>query len=650
MEQQITPMKSATRSQKRILGLDGLRAIAVLSVVFYHFNSSFPKGGYIGVDIFFVISGFLITTLLVNEYYKYGRINFKAFWIRRARRLLPALFTVILISVFFALISFFFFRGHDLLIGIGRQTLGALTFSNNWLEIYKGTSYFNNDSPLLFVNFWSLAVEEQFYLVWPFVVLIILSKTVTAQYNAQKRAAIAAVLGIISAVLMAVIYVPGGDPTRVYYGTDTHIFGLMFGACLAFIHTNPWYEVRRASPLTHSWYRRIRVLLAIGCFVVLFYYIFNLSSKETFTYRGGLVIVSLLSAGIISALPGPMNIVSLILESKVLKWVGERSYGIYLWHWPIILILGSMLPVVSHDKYNWLLLIVALPLTLLFSAFSYTYLETPIRVHGFNWLWDKAQGLFTRSKAKFLGLALIPIVLLGSLVTSLYVAPTKTQSQILIEQAEAQAKKAQEAAAAAAQAAAQAKNNNLQEQYEQIKAQALAQGLPAPPPPDVRPGVPTGDQISALGDSVMLASSQELISTFPGIDIDASVGREAAEGVSDFEQKLQAGSLRANVVVAIGTNGAITADQLNEIISDAGTRRVVLVHAYGLRDWIQGNNQLMDAAAAAHKNVAVANWDGDIANHLDLLAEDGIHPGPSGGAIYAKSVADAFVEINNKMK
>ncbi|MFT4186766.1 MAG: acyltransferase family protein [Micrococcaceae bacterium] len=639
-------------SRKYIPGLDGLRAIAVLAVVFYHLNHNFPKGGYIGVDIFFVISGFLITTLLVNEYYYNGRIDFKNFWLRRARRLIPALIVVIFVSIFFAFISFHFFRGHDLLVGIGRQTLGAATFSNNWLEIIKGTSYFNSGSPLLFVNFWSLAVEEQFYLIWPFIAILILVKT----QNVRVRAGLAAAFGVISAILMAVMYTPGADSTRVYYGTDTHVFGLMFGACLAFIHTNHWYFVRRVSPLTHSFYRKIRVLLALFLLPVLAIFIFNLDSKSSFTYRGGLVLVSVITALIISALPGPKNILNILFETKVLKWVGERSYGIYLWHWPIIVIVGTMLPKQSDpNKVNWWQYAISLVLTLVFSALSYTFLETPIRKYGFKWLFVKAKETLTtqRGRARFAVATITAVALAGTMVAAIIQAPAKTQAQITIEQAQEQATKAKQAQLAAQKAAAaaqQKQNSNAMQQYEAIKKQALANGQPAPPTPDTRAGIPAGNQITVIGDSVTVASSLELMSTFPGVDVDGDVGRSWVSGVSDIQDRLSDGKLRKNVVVALGTNGLVTQDQIESLVKQLGNRNIVLVHAFGERDWIPATNQAMDAVAAKHKNVAIAKWDQDISGHQDLLATDGIHPSGAGGAIYAKSIANAFIQISNNKK
>src|SRR5690606_23039035 len=209
---------------RRIEGLDGLRALAVAAVLIFHLRPETLPGGFLGVDVFFVVSGFLITTLLLRELAT-GRVDLARFWLRRARRLLPAVAAVVLVCVPAAwLVS------SDLLVGIGRQVGGALTFTTNWLEIGAGTSYFDTTAPQVFAHFWSLAVEEQFYLLWPLLLVALVAATATA----RTRARIALAAAVVSAAAMAVLHTPGEDATRVYYGTDTHAFSLLVGVALAF--------------------------------------------------------------------------------------------------------------------------------------------------------------------------------------------------------------------------------------------------------------------------------------------------------------------------------------------------------------------------------------------------------------------------------
>ncbi len=233
-------------AERRYAGLDGLRAIAVLLVIAFHLLPGAVVGGYLGVDVFFVISGFLITALLLRERKATGGIKLGAFWARRARRLVPALVLLLLVCCAVALAV-----GGDRLLHLGRQVLGALTFSSNWLSVAAGASYYDSSAPELFRNLWSLAVEEQFYLIWPFAVLLL----VLIRWRVL-RVVLLLMVAAASATAMALLYSPTVDPTRIYYGTDTHSFGLALGAALAML-SRDW-------PLpVLSWPRIPRALLPV---------------------------------------------------------------------------------------------------------------------------------------------------------------------------------------------------------------------------------------------------------------------------------------------------------------------------------------------------------------------------------------------------
>lgn len=599
-------------NSRYIPGLDGLRAFAVIAVILYHLFPTVFVGGYIGVDIFFVISGFLITTLLIGEHMEHGRIALKKFWLRRARRLLPALFTTIVVVG-----SIIFFVRGDAMVGLGWQILGAATFSSNWIEVISGTDYFAASTSHLFMNFWSLGVEEQFYLLWPFIVLLL----VAALKKPKLGMFFAVLLAVGSAGWMAYLYGHGVSASRVYYGTDTHLFGLMTGAFLAFWAARgstvlrrlyqPFWFIRRTPRLSES----IGILSLIGLGALCF----TLSDQYAFTYFGGLGIASLLSAGLLVVVVGKRGVVQNICELPLLRWIGTRSYGIYLWHWPLIVIAHLLLPAVPL----WLLAAPIVITTFSFAELSYWFIELPVRRYGFKATIQKAvtkrriktNESTTRVKRRP-HTAVFPICLAIILtVSAVITAPAKTSAQLRVEAGE--------------RAVAQAKHSTP----------------PASPPVAHSPVLLIdGPHITAIGDSVMLASSPALQTAFPGITINAEVSRSMRRGgLETIEQMKTSGQLQPTVIVALGTNGYFGAGYLDRMISELAGHTIVLVTAHGEREWTGPNNADMRAAAQTYKNVAIADWNQAIASRPDLLAEDGIHPrSAEGDAIYANCITAAL--------
>ncbi|MEO7124283.1 MAG: acyltransferase family protein, partial [Lacisediminihabitans sp.] len=352
-------------------GLDGLRAFAVIAVILYHLSPGLVVGGYLGVDIFFVISGFLITALLLREKASSGRIRLGHFWLRRARRLLPALLALVLVCCATAWVV-----GGNVLVDLGRQVVGASTFSSNWIAIVGHRSYFDETAPELFRNLWSLAVEEQFYLVWPFVVLLLLLVRMR-----WLRFSFVAALGIASALTMLLLYTPGADATRVYYGTDTHSFGLAIGAALAVL-SQRWSSLPLWWPRTARWLLPTLGTLSLG---VLIAATILMPADAPLAYQGGLVVVALLTAVTIAGAIVPGSILGRLLNLTPLRWVGERSYGLYLWHWPVFVLVVAALPGWPRlGASGWALGGIALAITLVAATLSYRYIEQPIRKKGFT--------------------------------------------------------------------------------------------------------------------------------------------------------------------------------------------------------------------------------------------------------------------------
>jgi peptidoglycan/LPS O-acetylase OafA/YrhL len=582
-------------SSPRLAGLDGLRAIAVCAVVIFHVLPGLLPGGGLGVDIFFVISGFLITGLLFTEHDSTGRIRLHSFWGRRARRLLPALVILVTVCSSAALLI-----GGDVLVGLGRQVLGAATFSSNWIAIATGTSYFTDTTPELFKNLWSLAVEEQFYLIWPFVVLLVLLLR-----RPSQRLVIFLAVAAASAIEMAVLYVPGTDPTRVYYGTDTHCFGLAVGAALAVAtHTMP----RR--PLEWpKWSRRLLPIPGALALLALIYLSVEMPTNAPIAFRGGLALVAVLTAIAIWGAIIPSSFVGKVLDIPPLRWIGARSYGIYLWHWPALVLIVAAFPGWQDSPMSsWLIGVVAVAITVGAAALSYQFVERPIRRRGFrSWLAGGFRGGSLR--ALRIGAASIALVLVAGAIggTSLAIkdAPKSGSAQHDIAAGKT--------------------------------AIAAARYLPPPPPGSL------GSKIYAVGDSVMLASSPALEHSFPGIAINAVVSRQMSTLPGIVSSLIAHHQLRQILLVGLGTNGYISRSTLDQVHTMIGPRRqIIFVNVEEPRVWEASVNGILASYANDYDNVELANWYLAIKPHISILAPDHIHPGPTGARIYAGAVQGAL--------
>lgn len=367
-----------------IPSLDGLRAFAVLAVIAYHMNMPWAPGGLLGVTMFFVLSGYLITGLLIAEFDYSGTIDLKDFWMRRIRRIIPAVFFT-LIGVAFLCVLF----NHALLTKMRPQILPTALFFNNWFQIFGNISYFQAlGAPSPIMHCWSLSIEEQFYIVWPVFMLLALR---TGMHKGTLRK-VTTVLIVISAVLMMILFDPTGDPSRVYYGTDTRAFSLLIGALLAMIW--PSAKLSDISGRDLSGAERIAFDgVGIAALIGLVLMVGLTNGYSPFIYYGGLVLCSLLTALAIAVMVHPVSVIGKIFSWQPLVTIGKLSYSIYLWHYPILLLTT---PGNLQDGLPWYLRILQLALIIGVSWLSYTFVENPIR-HGAigNFVRNLREGAFT---------------------------------------------------------------------------------------------------------------------------------------------------------------------------------------------------------------------------------------------------------------
>ncbi|WP_074432941.1 acyltransferase family protein [Bacillus ndiopicus] len=346
-------------------GLDGIRALAVFVVILYHLDFEWASGGFLGVGIFFVLSGYLITDLLIMEWVNTGKVNLRHFWVKRVRRLLPGQILVLfVVAVWLLLFNF------SRLENLWGDFLASFFYVINWWFIFNDVGYFSNfgePSPLL--HFWSLAIEEQFYLVWPILLLLGL------RFVHNRKLFIAFILvGTLASVLgMAFLYQPGlMDTSRVYFGTDTRAFALLIGAALAFCLPSKMFEGKVANN------KYLRFSLDIGggiSFAFLFWMIWQTNQYEAFLYRGGMVLQSIASVIVIAAAVHPSTWITRILGCRTLQWLGVRSYGIYIWHYPVLVL---FLPH-SGGENSIPHILIQIGITLLIASISWKFIEQPIR-------------------------------------------------------------------------------------------------------------------------------------------------------------------------------------------------------------------------------------------------------------------------------
>jgi peptidoglycan/LPS O-acetylase OafA/YrhL len=359
-------------------GLDGVRAFAVTAVVVFHLGATWLGGGFLGVDVFFVLSGFLITSILLTEFYARGRIDIKNFYLRRARRLLPALFTMLAVIT---LVTWVFAR--DELHRLRGDVIAALTYCTNWTQIVWNRGYFDQlGRPSLLQHLWSLAVEEQFYLVWP--LLLVGGLAIGRRWLVP---AIPVVLTGVSLLLMASMFHVGVDPHRVYYGTDTHISPMLVGAAVAVV-----VVMRRHAGLARDTARgrAIADIAALIGFLGLAWACVKISYYSPGLYQGGYLFIGIGSAALIYAAAHAGTITARLLGWAPLVWIGKRSYAIYLWHWPILMLTR---PGVDLHWPKPVIIVLQVAVILIASDLSFRYIERPIRSRGFmNFLRGGAAG------------------------------------------------------------------------------------------------------------------------------------------------------------------------------------------------------------------------------------------------------------------
>jgi len=591
-------------------GLDGLRALSVTAVLLYHADVTWMPGGFLGVDVFFAISGYLITSLLLAEYRNRGDVNIGRFYLRRARRLLPALFLVLACVSLFAVIFL-----PDEVRSLRGDVVAALGYATNWWQIFQHQSYVAAQGrPPLLRHLWSLAVEEQFYLVWPLMLFAMLRI-----WKGRRTPMLLATFGICVAsfVTMLVLALPHdytiADPSRVYYGSDARIYTLLLGAALAMVWS-PW----KLSPKIAREPRLILDAVGGAGLVLLVLTFVNAHYQSNFLFRGGFLLVAVLSTIVIAVAVHPASrIGTVILAQQPLRWIGERSYGIYLWHWPIFMVTR---PGFDTDITGWPNTALRIALTLVAAELSYRFVEEPIR-HGSLGRWYRSlrnatgedRSLMWQRTILTCSIAIVTVLVAG------------------VGLASAQSPRIESGLAFLTQPSTTTTT---------VTTPATTQPGAAPTTPTTPTVPPPAPQVTAIGDSVMLGAKGALEAKIPGIHVDAAVSRQFGNGIDIIRQLKESGQLSPVVVIGLGTNGTITDGHmaaLQQLLADR--QRVIFLNLKVPRSWEAGDNAVIQKWVPQFGNAVLINWNGEGSLHPEFFYEDHIHLNTAGRTRYADLIA-----------
>ncbi|HEY5051123.1 MAG TPA: acyltransferase family protein [Acidothermaceae bacterium] len=642
---------------RRLPGLDGLRAIAVIGVLLYHAGVGFLPGGFLGVDLFFVISGFLITSLLLSEARLAGRLSLRQFYLRRARRLLPALVVMLaVVAVFMAI-----FASADL--GQARGDIAAaLGYVSNWWYVLHHRSYFiAAGRPSPFAHLWSLAVEEQFYLIWPAVLVVLVATR--ARLRWITAVALAGAIG--SALWMYILAVRGNvpfdtDSSRLYFGTDTHASALLLGAAAAAVMAGLAGRLDRgiAVGVRAAWdIVGVAALLAVCWSMHAFDY------YRPGLYRGGFLAFAAAGVVVVVTASAPAGRLGWALDVPPMRWIGARSYGLYLWHWPVF--------VYTRPGLDWSLhgpaaLAVRLAIVAVLTEMSYRFVEVPLRRDGIVSLARKLRVPRTwRVMAPVLSAVLGVAGVAGATAfVSSRVAHTQARAgRTAATLDEGQSSPSHGTVAptrstSPAPAASSATSTVAPSSTAAIPAPS-ATTLPVvswpthPPSRPIHPGtgphvaateppaIPVGTppSVSAVGDSVMLDAATALKGVCPGTEVYAVVGWQAKSVFAELTALRTAAHLGREVVIETGTNGIVSSKELDATLTALADRqKVVVINNHMDRPWEPPNNAMFPVVVKAHPNAVLVNWDAAANTHPNWLSADGVHLKPAGRAPYAQLI------------
>lgn len=617
------------KKRRYITGLDGIRAIAVIMVLAYHLKLALFKSGFLGVTVFFVLSGYLITGILISEVEEEGTIDLKNFWLRRIRRLVPAVMSMAVVIIFVSAVvnRVIFTKGC-------KDFLASVLGFNNWWQIFNKVSYFEAVGvPSPFTHCWSLAIETQFYLIYPLIFLAVYKLAKGRENGRAKRglliAGVTLLLALISVILMAVLFNPQQDASRVYYGTDTRVFSLLFGALLAIL----WEYRMVPRRLSAS----VNMVLGSVSFAVLFVMTIAINGSSNFWYRGGQFVGTILTVLVIYAVSGRKTWLSTFLSHPVLKWIGDRSYSIYLWHYPIILLISKGI------KASWWITLIELVLSVVLAELSYRFIETPIR-HGI--IGEYLNILRSRPKSRqekkrqvqvarrSLKVMAGTFVLTVSLILCMVFVPKKNALDTL-QKREAKAKET---------------DKMTEEQLAKQKAKDSESDDTISTADLTDDEILEGLNLLLIGDSIAVDVTDDFYKIFPNSVSDTKIGRITSLGKQVLDSYIDEKKWEGEGVIFASLSNSPINGELEAIREKIGKDMPLFLTTVRIPHdtFEEESNSKIKKFVEENNHTYLIDWYAASEGHDEYFDADDTHLLPAGAKAYAKCIKEAVLDAYKK--
>ena len=600
----------SNNKSKYLPSIDSLRALAVLAVIIYHVDVNYLPGGFLGVDLFFVLSGYLISSLIIKEYRKTGSLNLYNFYIRRARRLLPAVYFMITVGlVVMVLFNEVLLRKSHL------DAIFGYIYSSNWWYIFHKLDYFDSfgaQSP--FKHLWSLAIEEQFYMIFPLLFLLVnrKKKSKDGTYKLNKNF-LYVVLGLILVSLIAhILLFDINNISRIYFGTDTRAFSLLVGVVGAILYPMERLHAK-VTPQQNMIYSVVSLVSIATLITVMIY----TSEYNTLLYRGGFLLVAVLGLIVIISSGKQHTLMSRLLSFKPVVFIGKISYSLYLWHFPVLVLTT---PVSEIGNPNIIFVILRVILTFILATASYVFVETPIRKLGFknyiNVIFKKLKKRPRRSRKVYAGVVGIVSILF---LMGIFGKSVPFISTAFVKEMEANKE-------------TQFVNNGNNKDNNQEKSSDSNKDNKDNK--DNKEDKNNSDKkyssVLVMGDSLTVDIGEKFQELYPGAVIDGKIGRQLYVAVEEAKSYSKYNNENSAIIFQLGTNGPFTESQIEELVKEFDKADIYFVNIKVPRAWEKTVNAALKETQEKHSNVKIIDWYSVANSSKDLFEPDRVHLNQTG--------------------